>query len=206
MIPFEEDYQDIKENPKEVFINYQDCIIKIIHKEAYKYNINPKELYSTAYILFIKCCNAYDPFYEDRFYPFKSYLVSSLYHNIKKYVQKIYNTGPYSFNKQFEPVVNSEEELLKFPSQTVNVDMKIDLETFLELLPKNYRTVLLLHTAGYTQRAIAKHMNLSQYRISHILSKLKKSMREGTAKHSKLYKAAKFIRNYRPPRKGGNKE
>lgn len=57
-----------------------------------------------------------------------------------------------------------------------DLDAKLEIQLYVELLPEKERTVYLLYTSGYKQWEIADTMQLSQQRVSEIINTVKREL------------------------------
>ena len=63
IIPFEESYEDIKNDPNAMWFLYEPNIAKIVSGLAYLKNFDKDDLMQQSYLSFRKLCDNYDPYY-----------------------------------------------------------------------------------------------------------------------------------------------
>ena len=63
IIPFEEEYFDVMNNPNKIWAKYEEKMVRVVNKLAYWKNFDKEELIQQAYIYFVNFCKIYDPYY-----------------------------------------------------------------------------------------------------------------------------------------------
>lgn len=78
VIPFEEEYNDVINNPQLIWDRYLEKMIRIVNKLANWKNFNKEDLFQQSYIYFIYFAEQYDPFWGGGFIPFDKYLFKNM--------------------------------------------------------------------------------------------------------------------------------
>lgn len=191
-IPFEEDYLDIKDNRNDIWLKYEDRIIKVVNRLAYWKNFDHNDLLQQSYLFFIQLCNAYDPYYMGNFIPFDKYLFKNLIMKLRAYIQRYYFK-----NKREQPT-----EILEYSSrysQSSNlseVDDKIYSEYLYSLITKRQRQILELSLKGYKQQEIGEILNISQSRVSVIKKKTLSKLNDLLENEGKVEKSRNIKKYY----------
>jgi len=182
VISFEEDYELIKENPNAMWFKYEERIKKICNNISFFKNYPREELIQEAYLIFIKFCKRYDPFYNGKFYPFDRYIFAALIQNLRAHVQHTRfkaNREPCTdFLKQDrnsnKNVEYEDNELLK-TNYSLEDEMLYDqsLQAFLKTLKKVERIVFEETLNGTKQKEIGEKLKMKQSRVSVILSNIR---------------------------------
>lgn len=198
-IPFEQDYEDIVFDSNIIWTKYEQDIMQLVKNIAFQKNYDKDELLQLAYLFFRELCEKYDPYYQDHFYPFNYYLFSNLKQKLLANVQVKY--------KNDKRMQTTDDDKLKRYSQqeTLDNDLTLDLNEFLQQLPTEYQKVFKLLLEGHTQSFIGDELNVSQARINKMIKNIKGSliMSKTTNLDNPILKAAKNINyiipdNYKP--------
>lgn len=198
-IPFEADYEDIKNDPNAVYEKYSINIRKTIISISMKYKFDYMELLSLSYLWFSCLAEKYNPYYNDGFIPFNNYLFANLCMKTKAYINREL------FKTNREPVIVDEEIRSDIIAQNQYDETTQDVINYLNAIPPQYKDLLILKMNGYKQWQLAKHFNISQSRISVLMRQIQLSFTiqyDKWPKHlslnkkdrTALYKAKRFLR------------
>lgn len=181
IIPFEEDYERIKDNPAEVFEKYLLQVQKTMTKLAYMKGVERDELIQESYEYFLKFCDRYDPYYQGYFVQFDRYVFKNMIMSIRAGVQKHY------LIKHREQATEASD----VPEKPVTTDIsnannKLLMENLYQYLTDLQRQVLELYGKGYKQHEIGTILNMSQSRISAVFKHSIKVLRQILANQSEL--------------------
>jgi len=172
-VPFEEDYERIKDNPAYIFEKYYVQMQKTMTKLAHMKGIEREELIQESYQYFLKFCERYDPYYQGYFVQFDRYLFKNVIMSIRAGVQKYYLTQ----NRE-RPTDSSDVPEKTGPSDIVNANNKLLMEHLYEYLTDLQKQVLELYSKGYKQHEIGDMLGMSQSRISSIFKHSIKVLRQ----------------------------
>lgn len=165
--PFEPLYEYVKNDKNAVWFYYEEKINKLVGWLGWWKNFNKEDLLQQSYIYFSGLCDAYDPYYMGKFYPFDRYLFKNLIIKLRAYVQRYYFKG-----KREKP---SEYCEFLLQNQTVDdvrySDSKLYLEYIFSLLSPRQCDVIKLTLKGFKQQEIGKQLQISQSRVSVIKKK-----------------------------------
>ena len=182
VIFFEEDYELIKGDPNYVWVKYEERIKKICNNISFFKNYPREELIQQAYLIFIKFCKRYDPFYNGKFYPFDRYIFAALIQNLRAHVQhtrfKANREMPTDFlkqdrnsNKNVE--YQNDELLVDSYNLEDNLLFNQSLQAFLKTLNKDERFIFTETANGTKQKEIGEKLKMKQSRVSVILSNVR---------------------------------
>lgn len=174
IIPFESDYQYIKEDHNYMWFKYEERIQKVINGLSYWKNFDKYELMQQAYIYFVEFCKIYDPYYMGNFYPFDKFIFKNLIMKLRAYIQRYY------FKNKREEVqdVYSLQNPTTFKGATLesieDIETKeLQKELFKYLKPID-AIILKENMKGTKQNDIAIKVGISQSRVSVRLRQTKK--------------------------------
>lgn len=194
-IPFEEDYEDIKNNKNVIWNKYQEDILKLCSWLGYSKGFDKNELMQHAYLLFVKFCDKYDPYYLGNFIPFNKYFFSNLKQFLQGFIQKQrkkQNRYQYDFEHTNNKGTIFENNAVEYFGADIDesykeLEFNIELKIILDQFPETYRDVILYKMKGYTQKEVGDLVGISQSRVSSILRSIKNPSKSKT-KNSKLSK------------------
>lgn len=167
VIPFESDYQDVKEDPNLMWFKYEDKIRKIINGLSYWKNFDKDELIQQAYIYFIEFCKIYDPYYMGNFIPFDKFLFKNLIIKLRAFIQRFYFK-----TKREQPTEFSEYTTQSTARNNIlEAEDKIYNEYIYSLITTRQQQILDLSLKGYKQQEIGEQLDISQSRVSVIKKK-----------------------------------
>jgi len=167
VIPFESDYQDVKEDPNLMWFKYEDKIRKIINGLSYWKNFDKDELIQQAYIYFIEFCKIYDPYYMGNFIPFDKFLFKNLIIKLRAFIQRFYFK-----TKREQPTEFSEYTTQSTARNNIlEAEDKIYNEYIYSLISTRQQQILDLSLKGYKQQEIGEKLDISQSRVSVIKKK-----------------------------------
>ena len=167
VIPFESDYQDVKEDPNLMWFKYEDKIRKIINGLSYWKNFDKDELIQQAYIYFIEFCKIYDPYYMGNFIPFDKFLFKNLIIKLRAFIQRFYFK-----TKREQPTEFSEYTTQSTARNNIlETEDKIYNEYIYSLITTRQQQILDLSLKGYKQQEIGEKLDISQSRVSVIKKK-----------------------------------
>lgn len=90
IIPFEEEYYDVINNPEMIWERYEEKMIRIVNKLANWKGFNKEDLFQQAYLYFIYFSEQYDPYWNDGFIPFDRYLFKNMIIKLRAFIQRFY--------------------------------------------------------------------------------------------------------------------
>ena len=90
IIPFEEEYYDVINNPQLIWDRYEEKMIRIVNKLANWKGFNKEDLFQQAYIYFIYFSEQYDPYWNNGFIPFDRYLFKNMIIKLRAFIQRFY--------------------------------------------------------------------------------------------------------------------
>lgn len=167
IIPFECDYEDIKDDANSIWFKYEEKIRKIINGLSYWKNFDKDELIQQAYIYFIEFCKIYDPYYNGNFIPFDKFLFKNLIIKLRAYIQRYYFK-----TKREQPTEFSEYTTQSTARNNIlEAEDKIYSEYIYSLISKRQQQILDLSLKGYKQQEIGEKLEISQSRVSVIKKK-----------------------------------
>lgn len=167
VIPFEEDYEDVKFDPNFIWFKYDEKIRKIINGLSYWKNFDGEELVQQSYIYFVDLCEVYDPYYNNNFIPFDKFLFKNLIIRLRAYIQRYY------FKRKREQPTEFSEHASRHCTKNniLEVDDKLYSEYLYSLISERQRQILELSLKGYKQQEIGEILDISQSRVSVIKKK-----------------------------------
>jgi RNA polymerase sigma factor (sigma-70 family) len=167
VIPFEMDYEDVKDDANSIWFKYEEKIRKIINGLSYWKNFDKDELIQQAYIYFIEFCKIYDPYYNGNFIPFDKFLFKNLIIKLRAYIQRYYFKA-----KREQPTEFSEYSTQSSARNNIlEAEDKIYSEYIYSLISKRQQQILDLSLQGYKQQEIGEQLEISQSRVSVIKKK-----------------------------------
>lgn len=174
IIPFEEDYEDVKTQPNFIWFKYEDKIKKIINGLSYWKNFDGEELIQQSYIYFIELSKIYDPYYNGNFIPFDKFLFKNLIIKLRAYIQRYY------FKRKREQPTEFSEYATKTANKNniSDVDDKLYSEYIYSLISERQQQILDLSLQGYKQQEIGEILDISQSRVSVIKKKTLNKLNE----------------------------
>jgi len=174
IIPFEEDYEDVKMESNLVWFKYEEKIRKIINGLSYWKNFDKDELIQQAYIYFIEFCKIYDPYYNGNFIPFDKFLFKNLIIKLRAYIQRYYFKS-----KREQPTEFSEYTTQSTARNNIlEAEDKIYSEYIYSLISDRQQKILDLSLKGYKQQEIGEILDISQSRVSVIKKKTLSKLNE----------------------------
>ncbi len=187
-VMFEEDYEDIKNDPNSMWFKYEDRVRKLASNLSYNKNFDIDELMQESYIYFINFAKAYDPYYSGNFFPFDRFLFKNLIMKLRAFIQRYYFK-----RKREQPKDTDEYNGVCSPRNNVaESENKMYIDYIYSLISKSQREILELSINGYKQREIGEMLNISQSRVSVIkkktLSYLNDALNDKKAPKKKLNK------------------
>ena len=167
VIPFECDYENIKDDPNLMWFQYEEKIRKIINGLSYWKNFDKDELIQQAYIYFIEFSKIYDPYYNGNFIPFDKFLFKNLIIKLRAFIQRYYFK-----NKREQPTEFSEYTTQSTARNNIlEAEDKLYSEYIYSLISKRQQQILDLSLKGYKQQEIGEKLEISQSRVSVIKKK-----------------------------------
>lgn len=200
-------YEDIKASPNDVWFIFEDKIKKFCKSKAYFKNFDVDELIQFAYIYFIEFCKRYDPYYDNKFFPFANSMFAYVIKKTEAYIQRYYfkqkREQPINLYKSDTNAYSDNDKVSDFENKVYNnsqhqVDSIKQYEDtqyckyLLNLLNEREQKAIKLTLQGRNQTEAAKILNLSQPRFSAITNNAL----------DKLYRAINdiFDKNVKRPR------
>lgn len=169
--PFEPLYEYVKTDKNQVWFFYEEKILRLVGWLGWMKNFNKDDLLQQAYIYFHGLCEAYDPYYDGKFFKFDRYLFKNLIIKLRAYIQRYYFKG----NRE-KP---SDCDFL-LQNQTVDDIKDSESEMYLDyifnLLNDRQQEVIKLTLEGYKQQEIGQKLEISQSRVSVIKKKALKEL------------------------------
>lgn len=167
VIPFECDYENIKDDPNLMWFQYEEKIRKIINGLSYWKNFDKDELIQQAYIYFIEFSKIYDPYYNGNFIPFDKFLFKNLIIKLRAFIQRYYFK-----NKREQPTEFSEYTTQSTARNNIlEAEDRLYSEYIYSLISKRQQQILDLSLKGYKQQEIGEKLEISQSRVSVIKKK-----------------------------------
>ena len=169
--PFEPLYEDVKTDRNKIWFMYEEKIQRLVGWLGWMKSFDKDELLQQAYIYFTVLCEAYDPYYDGKFFKFDRYLFKNLIIKLRAYIQRYYFKGnrekpsdcDYLLqNKTVDDIGDSESDMY--------------VEYIFSLLNKRQKEVIGLTLEGYKQQEIGKKLKISQSRVSVIKKKALKEL------------------------------
>lgn len=184
IIPFEEDYEDVKYDPNLIWFKYEEKIRKIISTLAYWKNFDNEELIQQAYIYFTEFCKIYDPYYNGGFIPFDKFLFKNLIIKLRAFIQRFY------FKRKREQPTEFSEYMShhSLKNNILDIEDKIYSEYLYSLISERQQQILDLSLKGYKQQEIGEILDISQSRVSVIKKKTLNRLNEILANNGKVKK------------------
>ena len=134
-------------------------------------NFDKEELYQEAYLYFDALCDAYDPYYEGKFYRFDRYLFKNLIMKLRAHIQRYYFKG----NRE-----KPSDCYFLLENQTVDTigikESDLFIEEVFNSLEERERQVVEMTLSGYKQQEIGDAIDVSQSRVSVIKKKALKNI------------------------------
>ncbi|MFW6015132.1 MAG: sigma-70 family RNA polymerase sigma factor [bacterium] len=187
IIPFEEDYEDVKTQPNTIWLKYEEKIRKIINGLSYWKNFDNDELIQQAYIYFVDFCKVYDPYYNGNFIPFDKYIFKNLIIKLRAFIQRYYFK-----RKREQPTEFSEYLTGQTGKNNISeMDEKLYSEYIYSLITERQKQILELSLQGYKQQEIGDMLNISQSRVSVIKKKTLTKLNEILESKEAYYKKKK---------------
>jgi len=179
LIPFEEEYFDVMNNPNFIWNKYEEKMQRIVHKLAYWKSFSKEDLFQQAYIYFIYFCKQYDPYYRNGFIPFDKYLFKNMIIKLRAFIQRFYvknrREQPVEFSEYTPEHMSSEDQI---SNDIEDTNDKIYGEYIYSLVSGRQRQILELSLKGYKQQEIGKILDISQSRVSVIKKKTLEKLQE----------------------------
>lgn len=176
-IPFEEDYELIKNNPYVVYQKYYYKLRKVVSNIAFYKSYNMEDLMQQCYINFVELCELYDPYYQGNFVKFDRYVFSNVMMRLKAYIQKYYK----NINRE-KPSEIQDFNLDGHNHDMHNAEDKYMVQYVYKYLGKKQQLILKYYYMGYKQQEIAAMLDLNQSKISTIKNQTLKMLQEVMAK------------------------
>ena len=169
IIPFEEEYFDVMNNPNKIWAKYEEKMVRVVNKLAYWKNFDKEELIQQSYIYFVNFCKIYDPYYGGGFIPFDKYLFKNMIIKLRAYIQRYY------FKHKREQPTEFSEYTSGFSDKISNdidaAEEKIYNEYVYSLISDRQQHIIDLSLQGYKQQEIGDILDISQSRVSVIKKK-----------------------------------
>lgn len=179
IIPFEEEYGDVVNNPNFLWKKYQEKMLRVVHKLAYWKNFSKEDLFQQAYVYFVYFCKQYDPYYAGGFIPFDKYLFKNMIIKLRAFIQRFYvknrREQPVEFAEYTPEHMSSDEQICNDIDDT---NEKIYGEYIYSLVSERQQRVLELSINGYKQQEIGRILNISQSRVSVIKKRTLERLQE----------------------------
>lgn len=159
--PFEPLYEYVKTDKNKVWFLYQEKILRLVGWLGWMKNFSKDELFQQSYIYFVSLCDAYDPYYDGKFFKFDRYLFKNLIIKLRAYIQRHYFKG----NRE-KP---SDCDYLLQNQVVDNIgtsESEMYVEYIFSLLEGREKDVIRLTLEGYKQQEIGKKLKISQSRVS----------------------------------------
>ena len=164
---FEEDYEDVKNDPNLIWFKYEEKIRKVINGLSYWKNFDGEELLQQAYLYFVDFCKAYDPYYYGNFIPFDKYLFKNLIIKLRAFIQRYYFKI-----KREQPTEFTEYNTSPTSKNNISeVEDKLYTDYIYSLISEKQQQILDLSLKGYKQQEIGEILDISQSRVSVIKNK-----------------------------------
>lgn len=172
---YEPEYEDVKTNPNDIWMKYQERIRKTLKIMAYWKSFDVDELYQQAYIYFVDLCKIYTPYYNGNFIPFDKFIFKNIIIKLRAYIQNYYLKA-----KREQPTELSERTTTTTSKKTdINdVENKVFIEYLYSLVSKRQAEILNLTFQGYKQQEIGNILDISQSRVSVIKKRTLKKLQE----------------------------
>jgi RNA polymerase sigma factor, sigma-70 family len=169
--PFEPLYECIKTDKNRIWFYYEEKIHKLVGWLGYMKSFDKEELLQQAYIYFHTLCEAYDPYYDGKFFKFDRYLFKNMIIKLRAHIQRYYFKGGREKPSDCDFLLETE---------TVDVIGATESDLYMthifDTLEERSREVVELTLAGYKQQEIGKKLDISQSRVSVIKKKALKQL------------------------------
>ena len=172
-IPFEEDYEKIKDSPNAIFEKYYIQIEKTMSTLSYWKGVERAELIQQSYEYFLKFCERYDPYYQGNFVQFDRYVFKNVIMSLRAGIQK-----HYLLKKREQPTEAEAVPEKVTTSDIKNANNRLLVQQLYTYLTDQQKQVLQLYSMGYKQHEIGDMINISQSRVSVIFKESIKMLRK----------------------------
>jgi RNA polymerase sigma factor (sigma-70 family) len=187
VIPFEEDYEDVKTDPNFIWFKYEDKIRKIINGLSYWKNFDGEELIQQAYIYFVDFCKIYDPYYNGNFIPFDKFLFKNLIIKLRAYIQRYYFKVKREQPTEFSEYVSHHSA----KNNILDIEDKLYSDYLYSLISDRQKEILKLSIEGYKQQEIGEILDISQSRVSVIKKKTLNKLNDILENNGKVKKKSR---------------
>ena len=184
IVPFEEDFEDVKTDHNLIWFKYEEKIRKMINTLAFWKNFENEELVQQAFIYFIELCNIYDPYYNGNFIPFDKFLFKNLIIKLRAFIQRFYFKRKREQPTEFSECIGHHS----LKNNILDLEEKIYNEYLYSLISERQRQILDLSLKGYKQQEIGEILDISQSRVSVIKKKTLTKLNEILANNGKVKK------------------
>ena len=172
--PFEPLYEDVKTDRNKIWFMYEEKIQRLVGWLGWMKSFDKNELLQQAYIYFTVLCEAYDPYYDGKFFKFDRYLFKNLIIKLRAYIQNYYLKG-----KREQPVdITEKHDSAKICDDIGDTEEKIFIDYIYSMLDERQRDILEYTYQGYKQQEVGEILNISQSRVSVIKKKTLKILQD----------------------------
>ena len=181
-IPFEPLYQDIKENPNDVWFLFEERMQKICKNLAYIKYFDYDELIQEAYLAFLHYAKVYDPYYCGNFYPFHIYIRSRVTQLLRAHIQHTRFKANRESCTDFIKLDRNSSKNVEYQNDELLADdynleddllFNQSLQAFLKTLNKDERFIFTETLNGTKQAEIGEKLHMKQSRVSVILKNIR---------------------------------
>ena len=167
VIPFEEEYYDVMNNPNKLWHKYEEKMIRVVSKLSNWKNFNKEDLFQQAYLYFIYFCEQYDPYWGGGFIPFDKYLFKNMIIKLRAFIQRYYvknkREKPVEFSEYVSDDTDNEEQI----SHDIDyANSQIYSDYIFSKISERQRQIVTLTMQGYKQQEIGQLLDISQSRVS----------------------------------------
>ena len=167
VIPFEEEYYDVMNNPNKLWHKYEEKMIRVVNKLSNWKNFNKEDLFQQAYLYFIYFCEQYDPYWGGGFIPFDKYLFKNMIIKLRAFIQRYYvknkREKPVEFSEYVSDDTDNEEQI----SHDIDyANSQIYSDYIFSKISERQRQIVTLTMQGYKQQEIGQLLDISQSRVS----------------------------------------
>ena len=158
-----------------IWNQYESSIRRIVASYTVRYKLSFDDLFGDSWIYFNKGLDKYNPHYNGNFYPLKNYLLGYIFNNFRGNIAynriKLKREMPMIAN---DDTISDSNHLIDNGTAIEDVYFDSELEKLINSLPEQYSKIVKLSIAGVKQQDISKIINVSQSRISFVLSYMRK--------------------------------
>jgi RNA polymerase sigma factor (sigma-70 family) len=181
---FEPLYDTAKTDPNEIWFTYEKEMIRLCKNLAYNKNFSYDDLLQEAYLLVIKACKIYDPYYNDNFKTLGAFIYGYTEQRLRAYIQCYYiktkREQPSDFIIKDEHDGFANDILLEDTYDYIgNIDNKLFIEYIFSFLDEREKQIFIMYYfKNMKQHQIAEVLGCRQSRISLILKTCSKLIRQ----------------------------